>query len=580
MGEIAINPIHNVHKKYRTMNLVNPYIFAPPVDLSTNTEIGGVASTISTPALLATKLGIDVSRITNFSIVGSDIKCKITGNYTLALGLAPYMPIEWTYFKDLDNLVTSDGSYIRNYPNLHTYEVFGVTTLINGSFNYFGRECPLLANAIFPNALNVSTAAFYGFTDGRKPAGTLRHYIPRATALGTSIGDNQVWNGSGANSNLIIYAHPSLATNNAGTPDGDIAYAISQSATVRYVTNFTAPNPVTTLSAGTIYNTAIQLNFTPPSSTNTVDYYEVYKDGILQSQEVTASGQYITGLTPNTFYNITLKAVDIFYNKSVVSNILSVSTTNTVLDTDASAYMVASVNGQWQPEINNLFTSLKSNSIYAKLQAFYPFLGTTAAQHKWNAKNPLDTDGANRLVFTGSPTFSNNGYLVGGGHANTFLIPNSIQNVNSNGLTVVIGTNNLANANDTAIGAFGSGSNASWIVVKWNNTTYLRESRINFAAVQQTGINEAKGVWTGTRQSSTVSKLFRNSTLIGSVTATGTLPTYPIWIGDLNNNGSPYGSTSQRIQFTAIHEGLSDAEVATLHTIIDIFETALGRKTW
>jgi len=27
MGEIAINPIHNVHKKYRDMNLVNPYIF-------------------------------------------------------------------------------------------------------------------------------------------------------------------------------------------------------------------------------------------------------------------------------------------------------------------------------------------------------------------------------------------------------------------------------------------------------------------------------------------------------------------------------------------------------------------------
>jgi len=34
MGEIAINPIHNVHKKYREMNLVNPYVFAastPPI---------------------------------------------------------------------------------------------------------------------------------------------------------------------------------------------------------------------------------------------------------------------------------------------------------------------------------------------------------------------------------------------------------------------------------------------------------------------------------------------------------------------------------------------------------------------
>ena len=88
------------------------------------------------------------------------------------------------------------------------------------------------------------------------------------------------------------------------------------------------------------------------------------------------------------------------------------------------------------------------------------------------------------------------------------------------------------------------------------------------------------GIWTGTRQSATVSKLFRNSTSIGSVTATGTLPTFAIWIGDLNNNGSAYGSTSQRIQFTAIHEGFSDPEAATFYTMIDAFENAVGRKTW
>lgn len=29
MGEIIINPIHNVHKNYRKVNLINPYIFAP-----------------------------------------------------------------------------------------------------------------------------------------------------------------------------------------------------------------------------------------------------------------------------------------------------------------------------------------------------------------------------------------------------------------------------------------------------------------------------------------------------------------------------------------------------------------------
>lgn len=32
MGEIAINPTHNVHQKYRQMNLVNPYIFGSSFD--------------------------------------------------------------------------------------------------------------------------------------------------------------------------------------------------------------------------------------------------------------------------------------------------------------------------------------------------------------------------------------------------------------------------------------------------------------------------------------------------------------------------------------------------------------------
>jgi hypothetical protein len=381
-------------------------------------------------------------------------------------------------------------------------------------------------------------------------------------------------------SGRLLYVHPSLATNNAGAPDGDIAYAISQGAIVRYVTNFTAPSSITNLTAGFVYGTAIQLNFTAPTgNTNAIEFYECYVNGVYKNT-ITASGQYITGLSVNTTYTIELKPVDIFYNKST-SNLIAVTTTISYTDTDANAYIsAATLTGLEQDSAYQLITDLKTAGLWTKIQALYPFKGTTAAQHKWNAKNPLDTDIANRLVFTGSPIFSNNGYLAGGGYANTFLIPNSVQNVNSNGITAVVGTNNSANTNDTVIGAFGSGSNASWIVVKGNNTTYLREIRINFAAVQQTGINEAKGVWTGTRQSATVSKFFRNSTLIGSVTATGTLPTFPIWIGGLNNNGATYGSTSQRIQIAIIHQGLSDAEVATLHSIIDLSEVIAGRKTW
>jgi len=88
------------------------------------------------------------------------------------------------------------------------------------------------------------------------------------------------------------------------------------------------PNAVTNLSIGTKYATALQLNFTPPSSVNGIDFYECYANGI-KKNDITASGAYITGLNPDTTYTITVKAVDIFYNKSEFSNWVSETTNAT-----------------------------------------------------------------------------------------------------------------------------------------------------------------------------------------------------------------------------------------------------------
>lgn len=576
MGEIAINPIHNVHKKYRQMNLVNPYIFAPPVDLSTNTEIGGVAATISTPALLATKLGIDVSRISNFTIVGSDIKCRITGSYGIPTEAFKFNATPCTYYRDTDYLITSVGNQSFYYTNISGIINFeNCTSVAAGGF----QGTPLLTEILLKNCTSIGDNGFAESTNGTRQLKIC--YIPNVTTLGTTSGNNSVF--AGNCTGLKIYVHPSLATNNGGAPDGDIAYAISQGAIVRYVTNFTAPNPVTDLSAGTIYNTTVQLNFTAPTgSTNAIEYYECYANGVLKNT-ITASGQYITGLTPSTSYNITLIAVDIFYNKSVVSNSLSVSTTNrAAVDADAIAYITASSNTTYQDIIDDMFVSLKSNSIYAKLQAFYPFLGTTAAQHKWNAKNPLDTDAAFRLTFTGAATFSNNGYqLNGSSYANTHFTPSTSQSINSNGATIVIGTNNAAFSGDTYEYGSINGSQYSFMTSKRENSTYAARARMNNGLIERSGVNESRGVLTAVRQNSTDSRLIKNGVVLATDTAGGgSLPTINQFIGGINLNGSVYGNSNQRIQSVYIHEGLTNTEVATLYTIIDVFETALGRKTW
>jgi hypothetical protein len=319
MAEFPINPKHNVFKKYRTVNYINSYVFAPPIDLSTNTEIGGVASAINTPALLASKLAIDVNRITNFQIVGSDIKCKITGSYAMPISCWGVSPI--TYYRDNDNLVTSLLlNSFRSNSNLPKIEFNGVLTCGGYQTSY-----SQIGDIILPNCTVINDYAFF---DTYNYASEKKIVIPRCTTLGSSALSNNVFQ-QGIGNKTLIYAHPSLATNNGGAPDGDIAYAISGGATIRYVTNYIAPNQVITLSAGAIYNTAVRLNFTAPSSTNAIEYYECYVNGVFKNK-ITASGGYITGLTALTLYNITVIAVDIFYNKSVVSNSLSVSTNTAV----------------------------------------------------------------------------------------------------------------------------------------------------------------------------------------------------------------------------------------------------------
>jgi len=80
MGEIAINPTHNVHQKYRQMNLVNPYIFSPslPVFSSTwntyNTSSGSSSS-------VQVKLPLIASGTYNFTVNWGDGSSNIITVY-------------------------------------------------------------------------------------------------------------------------------------------------------------------------------------------------------------------------------------------------------------------------------------------------------------------------------------------------------------------------------------------------------------------------------------------------------------------------------------------------------------------
>lgn len=519
------------------------YLMGLKLVQAANTFIGGVSGNIGTPALLASKIAIDVSRISNFSIVGSDIKCTIMGSYELPIS-AFTNNLFITYYRDLGLCTSYESNTFAGAENLEIIDLIAVTSLKNtaGSFirNYklhtiYNPNCISYGSTVVSNSIFVSV----GFTGCK------------------------------------IYTHPSMATINAGGVEGDLSSAIANGQIVRYISNRNLPNAVNDLSALKTYNTTVQINFsTPIGSVNSIDFYELYINGIYSKKIL--SGDYITGLSKDASYIFTVKAVDVFYNKSVLSNAITVVPNFTYTDADALAYFSASTLTTYESKDSfyQLIVDLKSNLLYTKTQAIYPLKGTTAAQHKFNAKNPVDSDAGFRLTFTGAATFSELGYqLNGASHANTHLMPSVSQSLNSNGFTVVCGTNIQASGDNWAIAAYNSGTQNSILSLLGNGAFNLNGSRFTGASVLG-----QKGIFTATKQSATVSKLFKNGVLKLSGNSGGTLPTNPFYIGAIGNIS--YGYIQERIQMVVIHEGLSDLEVATLHSIIDLSETIAGRKTW
>src|SRR5580765_1039459 len=113
------------------------------------------------------------------------------------------------------------------------------------------------------------------------------------------------------------------------------------------------------------------------------------------------------------------------------------------LDPATQAYLTATgLDASYASVLNDLVVGLKAKGLWSKMLAVYPFVGGTATLHKWNLKDPRDTDDAYRLTFYSGGSDSHSGPLgyrpndagnpFAGGHADTNLIPNSaIADVNS-----------------------------------------------------------------------------------------------------------------------------------------------------
>lgn len=233
--------------------------------------------------------------------------------------------------------------------------------------------------------------------------------------------------------------------------------------------------------------------------------------------------------------------------------------------------------------VNQLVLDFKAASIWTKFVAIYPVVGGTASAHKWNLKDPQNTDAAHRITYAGTVTHSSSGMRGNAvdGIANTHVIPSS--HLSSNNTHVSIYTNDDTS---TASGRHGCNSdsganNILYIATLSNTTTYARMYGTSDDG-QITAANSDKSIFSVlSRRSSSDYELYRDGVSVGTnsgSTGVAALPTADFYLFAENSAGTPANFANDRVAFASLGTGLNDTEVAALQSSVQTFNTTLSRN--
>jgi hypothetical protein len=267
------------------------------------------------------------------------------------------------------------------------------------------------------------------------------------------------------------------------------------------------------------------------------------------------------------------------------------------IDADALAFInAAGITDATQiGAIYTLVAKLKTYGLWSKMKAIYPFVGGTASSHKFNLKDPQDTNAAFRLQFFGGVTHSANGVQFNGtnAYADTFLDRNTL--VLFDGHLSLYSRVQALQTNNIDIGCAQSPNvnqlyNISIPRSNGSGAVTHTSQALNTHLAIATGQTSTQGFFMGNRLGSGVTDLqyWRNGNILATSTTNGTnnmadMPS--IFIGALNNvapfnlNGkNPEFFSNKQFALASIGKGLTISEGQTYNTIVQTFQTSLGRQ--
>ena len=221
--------------------------------------------------------------------------------------------------------------------------------------------------------------------------------------------------------------------------------------------------------------------------------------------------------------------------------------------------------------INQLVLDLKDKNLWSKMKFIYPMIGGSSTSHKFNLKNPLDTNAAYRLVFNGGWTHSANGALPNGinAYASTFLIPNTVFGAGFASIGVYVNQAALIAGNPI-------GSTNMNVLLGSGFVRGANKASTSSTALTQTPNN---GFIVNSRTSST-SFFFMNRNGAFQL-ATATAVTYAVTdivLGATNLNGTIATYSDGRIALAYCSDFITQAESTNLKLIVQNYQTTLGRQ--
>jgi PKD repeat protein len=224
--------------------------------------------------------------------------------------------------------------------------------------------------------------------------------------------------------------------------------------------------------------------------------------------------------------------------------------------------------------ITNLVADLKTAGIWTKMKAIYPFVGGTATTHKYNLKDPQDTNAAFRINFFGGIVHDANG--VTGNGTNGYFDTNyndSTQNILNNASAWAYARNNLAINGDTLLSTVDSINNANQINPR--NASNAIGTRMQTTTVNSTPNTDSRGLFGLNRITGSNYSVWRNVVKTTINEASTSLQNANI-LGFWFSFGPVY--SLRNMAFMALGEGLSDPEATDLYNAIQTFQTALSRQ--